>query len=450
MQIVYHARRWIGMGCLLVAALALAQTVYAQSTVTCAATVVVQPGDTLSLIAGRQLGSQVTYSAIVAATNAQAAVDSSYTTITNPNTLSVGWKLCIPAGNSAISNTTANPVAGTSAQLRATATPTTAPITPTPTTAPLIWLQPPTLTLALDEMHPLMVEYMRQQEYPGSDIVIEETLAPGVNYNRYIVSYRSEGYKIYALLTVPQGAKPATGWPVIIFNHGFIPPEIYRTTERYVAYVDGFARNGYVVFRSDYRGHGFSEGESTSSRGSPAYTIDVLNAVAAMKRYADADPARIGMWGHSMGGLLTLRSMVTTQDVKVGVIWAGVVASYPELVRQRNPQPDSQPVDAVTAQRRRWREEIIEKWGTPEEAPDIWAAISPNAYLSEISGPLQLHHGTADTDVPVSYSQMLNTQMQAVNQTVEYYEYPGDNHNLSVNFNTAMARSIAFFDRYLK
>lgn len=444
MQIVYQARQWLGVGCLLLVAVALAQPTHAQSTVTCAATVTVQPGDTLSLIAGRQFGSQVTYQAIVAATNAKAAVDHSYATITNPNTLNVGWKLCIPATNSQVSNP------ASSSQLAATPTPAIAAAVPTPTATPLIWLQPPTLDLALNEMHPLMVEYMRKQSYPGSDIVIEETLAPGANYNRYIASYRSEGYKIYALLTVPQGAKPATGWPVIIFNHGFIPPEIYRTTERYVAYVDGFARNGYIVFRSDYRGHGFSEGEPTSSRGSPAYTVDVLNAVASMKRYADTDPARIGMWGHSMGGLLTLRSMVTTQDIKVGVIWAGVVASYPELVRQRNPQPDTQPVDAQTAQRRRWREEIIEKWGTPEEAPDIWAAISPNAYLTEISGPLQLHHGTADTDVPVSYSQMLNTQMQAVNQTVEYYEYPGDNHNLSVNFNTAMARSIAFFDQYLK
>lgn len=448
MQIAHRLRYTAMVGSLLLTMLGLTQAVYAQTAVNCAATVIVQPGDTLSLIAGRQLGSQVTYQAIVAATNAKAAVDSSYTPIANPNTLSVGWKLCIPATTTA-GNAGGNS-AGTSNQLRATPTPTVATVVPTPTATPLIWLKPPTLDLALNEMHPLMVEYMRKQSYPGSDIVIEQTLAPGANYNRYIVSYRSEGYKIYALLTVPQGAKPATGWPVIIFNHGFIPPEIYRTTERYVAYVDGFARNGYIVFRSDYRGHGFSEGEPTSSRGSPAYTIDVLNAVTSMKRYADADPNRIGMWGHSMGGLLTLRAMVTTQDIKVGVIWAGVVASYPELYRQRNPQPDSQPVDAATAQRRRWREEIVEKWGTPEEAPEIWAAISPNAYLSEISGPLQLHHGTADTDVPVRYSQTLNTQMQAVQQTVEYYEYPGDNHNLSVNFNTAMARSVAFFDQYLK
>jgi len=447
MQISASIIRWVIVGLFVVVTLATAHSTYAQSTVNCGATVTVQAGDTLSLIAARQGGSPVSYQAIVAATNAKAAVDNTFTAIADPNVLSVGWKLCIPAGG----ETVAPPSATLQNQRLATATPASVfAATPTAVATPLIWLEPPTLDLEPEEMHPLMVEYMRQQVYPGSDIVIEETLAPGVNYNRYIAAYQSEGLKIYALLTVPNGTKPATGWPVIIFNHGFIPPEIYRTTERYVAYVDGFARNGYIVFRSDYRGHGFSEGEAGSSRGSPDYTIDVLNAVAAMKRYADADAARIGMWGHSMGGLLTLRSMVTTKDVKVGVIWAGVVASYPELYNRRNPQPDPQPVDPETANRRRWREEIVEKWGTPEEAPEIWAAISPNAYVTEISGPLQLHHGTNDSDVPVEWSQILNTQLQAVTGTVEYYEYVGDDHNLSINFSSAMARSIAFFDQYLK
>ena len=114
--------------------------------------------------------------------------------------------------------------------------------------------------------HPLQIEAMRSRDYPGSDIVIEETLDPGVNYNRYYVSYLSEGLKIYALMTVPNGEKPATGWPVIIFNHGYIPPAVYRTTERYVAYVDLIARSGYIVFRSDYRGHDRSEGCWTRRR----------------------------------------------------------------------------------------------------------------------------------------------------------------------------------------
>ena len=161
---------------------------------------------------------------------------------------------------------------------------------------------------------------MRQREYPGSEIVIEATLERGSNYNRYIASYQSEGLNIYALLTVPMGERPASGWPVVVFNHGYIPPEQYRTTERYVAYVDGFARNGYIVFRSDYRGRGSSEGEARGGYGTPDYTVDVLNAVAAVRNHPDADPDRIGMWGHSMGGHITLRSMVASKGIKAGVI----------------------------------------------------------------------------------------------------------------------------------
>ena len=83
--------------------------------------------------------------------------------------------------------------------------------------------------------HPLQIDAMRAREYPGSDIVIERVLDPGVNYNRYYVSYRSEGLKIYALMTVPMGEEPATGWPVIIFNHGFIPPDLLPAWEAVTA-----------------------------------------------------------------------------------------------------------------------------------------------------------------------------------------------------------------------
>ena len=48
----------------------------------------------------------------------------------------------------------------------------------------------------------------------------------------------SDGYKIYAVMTVPDGPVPAAGWPAIIFNHGYTAAAQYRTTERYVAYQD--------------------------------------------------------------------------------------------------------------------------------------------------------------------------------------------------------------------
>jgi dipeptidyl aminopeptidase/acylaminoacyl peptidase len=303
----------------------------------------------------------------------------------------------------------------------------------------------------IGQVHPLSIESLRKGEYLGSDFVIEEELTAGSNYSRYKVSYLSEGLKIYGLLTVPDGQKPATGWPAIIFNHGYIPPTEYRTTERYVAYQDAFARNGYITFKSDYRGHGESEGEATGGYASNGYTIDVLNALGSVRRFAETDDNRIGFWGHSMGGFITLRSMVVTNEIKAGVIWAGVVASYPDLINNWRRNTVSPPENAPTqAARRGWRNVLVQEYGEPNDSDPFWKTLSANNYLQEISGPVQIHHGTADTSVPVEFSQNLEKQLQAEGKEVEYFEYSGDDHDITANFNTAIQRSVEFFDRYLK
>src|SRR5690606_2633700 len=130
---------------------------------------------------------------------------------------------------------------------------------------------------------------------------------------------------------------------------------------------------------------GNSEGEARGGYGSNDYTIDVLNAVSSIKKLPYVDENRIGMWGHSMGGHITLRNMVVNGEIKAGVIWAGVVASYPDLLnnwRRGNNTPRPQ-----TTRRSSWRNELSEQYGTPETNPEFWNSISANSYLGEISGP---------------------------------------------------------------
>lgn len=299
--------------------------------------------------------------------------------------------------------------------------------------------------------NPLSLSAMRSKDYPGSDLVVEQTLADGSNYKQYIASYKSEQLKIYGLLTVPKGEKPQGGFPVIIFNHGYIPPDQYKTTERYVAYVDYFARSGYIVFKSDYRGNGKSEGQPEGAYYSPAYATDVLNAISTLKKYQDANGAKIGMWGHSMGGNITLRDLEISPDIKVSVIWGGVVGSYDDLVnnwRRRSPYVPSSPELAL---RNRGRQSLIDQYGNPSTATDFWKSIDPTYNLNYINAPVQLHAGLADEEVPYDFSTSLADKLKAAGKTAEVYTYPGADHNISGSaFNLAMQRSLAFFDKYLK
>lgn len=333
-----------------------------------------------------------------------------------------------------------------------TSTPTetfTSTLTSTPTSTPTI-TRTVTLTTTpffgpVPTLFPMSIVAMRRGSYPGSDIMLDEQLGAGANYQRYYVYYFSQGLKIYGLLTVPDGAMPEDGWPGIVFNHGYIPPDQYRTTELYVSYMDRLARRGYVVFRIDYRGHGNSEGDPQGAYGDPGYEVDVLNAVASLKRHPQVNPNKIGMWGHSMGGYLALRTMVISHDIKAGVIWAGVVAPYADLLNHWPQGPSIPPANS-----RKWMDDWPAQFGSPEENPTFWNSISANNYLTDLSGPLQLHYGTSDEEVPPAFSDILANEVRAVGGSVDVYPYPGDNHNISNYFQLAMDRTIEFFDAILK
>lgn len=238
---------------------------------------------------------------------------------------------------------------------------------------------------------------------------------------------------------------------LILFNHGYIPPEQYRTTDRYVAYVEAFARNGYIVFKPDYRGNGSSQGSPEGAYYSVAYTVDVLNALASMKKYVDADPNRIGLWGHSMGGNITLRALVISSDIKAAVIWGGVVGTYDDIMNHWTRSAPFVPSSRQLLLRNGGRQSLINQYGTPQSNPAFWQSIDPNYNLQFINAPIQLDVGLSDEEVPWQFSQGLYERLKAAGKMVEFYTYPGADHNIDGSaFSGAMNHSLDFFNKYLK
>ncbi|SRR5258708_7062461 len=299
--------------------------------------------------------------------------------------------------------------------------------------------------------NPLQISYMRNQNYSGSNIKIEQTLMNGSNYKRYIASYVSDGFKIYGLLTVPNGDVPKGGWPTIIFNHGYITPERYTPDGNYIAYVDALARSGFVIFKPDYRGNGKSEGTPGSSYFSSNYDIDDLNAIATIKKFSGINSNRIGVWGHSMGGHITLVDLVVSKDIKAAVIWGGVVGSYNDILYNWQNRVNYSPDAEDLRLRNLGSQDLIAKYGTPTANPDFWNSIDPTVNLNFVTAPIQIHVGLSDNQVPPDFSQNLYTKLKGQGKTVEFYSYPGANHDISSpSFNTAMQRTIDFFKKYLQ
>lgn len=297
---------------------------------------------------------------------------------------------------------------------------------------------------------PLAITTMQQKAYPGSQITVEQTLPDGSNYHRYIVSYISEGLKIYGLLTVPIGDKPMGGYPVILFNHGYIPPASFSPINNYQSMVSPLASSGYIVFMPNYRGNGNSEGIPKQPYVAPDDITDSLNALASIKHYKDANPNRIGVFGHSMGGNITLHELVITQDFKAAEILAGTVGSEIQLLDWWNQRFTNHSIVGNDLDTYNALQEIVKHNGTPQTNPNFWNSLDPTKSVSAIQTPIELQVGTADEDVPPNFSSDLQSLLQKNGKTFSYHKYPGADHNLAPATQQAMNETVIFFNKYLK
>ena len=294
----------------------------------------------------------------------------------------------------------------------------------------------------------MTIPYLRERTYESS-LGERRQVSSHASYTAYTTSYLSDGLRVNGLLTIPAGDQPVSGWPAIVFIHGYIPPAQYRTTEKYVAYVDALARNGFVVFKIDLRGHGQSEGEAGGGYYSSDYVIDALNARAALASSGLVNPAAIGLWGHSMAGNVSMRAFAAQPDIPAVVIWGGAGYTYTDLQEYRI-SDTSYRAPSQNTERARKRQQLREIHGEFTTESPFWRQVAVTDYLEGLRGAVQLLHAANDDVVSVEYSRNLARLLDATTVPHELYEYSSGGHNIeSPAFNSAMQRTVEFFKKYL-
>ncbi|MDB5178882.1 MAG: putative peptidase [Patescibacteria group bacterium] len=305
----------------------------------------------------------------------------------------------------------------------------------TPTPAP---------TPALD---PLAIAAIASRNYPGSRLATEQELGGQAGYHDQIASYQSDGFKIYALVSVPSGAPPAGGWPVIILEHGYTDPAAYHTNSNdYRQFITAFAQAGYAVIKPDFRGHGSSQGTPEGGHFSPVYTYDVMNLIASLKQDPRFNAKRVGQFAHSLGGHTALRTAVVSKDIKATALMAGVVGSFDDIFYHwpTSPMASDRPAIVQTA-----KQALIARYGTPQTNPDFWAKASAVNFVSQISGATQVNQDAGDSVVPQIFADHLVDALRKAGKPVDYHLYPGDDHQFIQNRTSLLQNLLAFYKAHL-
>lgn len=304
-----------------------------------------------------------------------------------------------------------------------------------PTVEPLTDISSKTIP----RLNPVSLLALMEKQYDGRDLQLGPVLDRNNAYTRYFMNYRSGNLIISGIANIPSGEG---SFPILLLNHGYIDPKIYTNGRGLKREQDYLARHGYAVFHSDYRNHAESDDDPENELNFRlGYTEDVINLIHALRgaKLPFLDTERVGMLGHSMGGGVTVNTLVVQPGlVDAAVLFAPVSANY-----ERN-------YERWTKRESEAGRKIIERYGTPEANPDFWNGVSAKNYFDRIVTPIQNHHGSADESVELKWSDELAGWLKEAGKELDYHVYPGEPHEFTVAWPLVMRRTVEFFDHYLK
>jgi dipeptidyl aminopeptidase/acylaminoacyl peptidase len=226
--------------------------------------------------------------------------------------------------------------------------------------------------------------------------------------------------------------------PALVWIHGsgsdqnFLGwhPGSYRM---YYSLCEYLAQQGYVILTPDYRGSsGYSRDWATGVYMGLGVndTADVASGADYLKTLSYVDPDRIGVFGLSYGGFLTLQAMNTDPTLwRAGVDVAGVVDWATYGAGYTTP-----------------------RLGTPVQHPDIYDISAPIQHMEKLARPLLVLHGTNDRNVSFADSLRLFDVLIKLGKRFESQMYPGEIHffRRDIVLRDAWQRVEEFFDRTVK
>jgi dipeptidyl aminopeptidase/acylaminoacyl peptidase len=250
-------------------------------------------------------------------------------------------------------------------------------------------------------------------------------------------------------------------------NHGFFARSIYHSgdgTDRASPYM---AEHGYITLASDYRSWGESDvGTSFFYSG---LVIDVINLIKAIPSIPQADPSRVGIWGHSMGGGVTMKVLTVLNgqtikpEVRAAVLYSPVSADDADIIGRwgmgcfGDIAAGEQIVgcnssDVIQAD---LPHNLQEAYRFAASDAATLKEISPFSHLDLIDVPLQIHYGTEDgkflSGTPPEWSVKLTQGLREAGKDVELLQYEGEGHSfIGQPWFDFMGRTLRFFDKYVK